>query len=376
MRRFGTWRVALAGLLALGCQEETPEVEAAAPAVTVAVVEARDLVDRIEATGQLVAKAEATLAAEVAGPVTQVRVEEGDAIASGQALLEIDPERRQLELDDARAVAEETRAALKERQREHARAEALGERGAASKARIEGAATAVKLARSRVSAAEARLGLARRSLRDASIKAPFSGVVARRYVSAGEFVAAGQKLFDVVALDPVEVEFHLAEVDSARVSVGDAVEVRVAPHPEEVFTAHVSVVSPTIDPTTRTLRVKAEVANPNGRLRPGLFARADLGVATRAGVPMIPQQAVLQRADGSVVFVLEGRDRVRRVNVQTGTYGDGAVEVASGLEPGMHVVVRGHAELIDGARVSVRNPDGTVAAVGADGVSAEGTAPQ
>ena len=204
-----------------------------------------------------------------------------------------------------------------------------------------------------------RLGLAERSLRDASVTAPFAGLVARRYVSAGEFVAAGQKLFDLVALDPIEVEFHLAEVDSGRVSLGDTVEVRVAPYPEEVFRARATVIAPTLDPRTRTLRVKAELENPGGRLRPGLFARADLGVAVRKSVPMVPQEAVLQRADGAVVFVLEGGDHVRRVNVKTGVYRDRRVEIREGIEAGMRVVVRGHADLIDGAAVTVRNPDGT-----------------
>ncbi|NNL65534.1 MAG: efflux RND transporter periplasmic adaptor subunit, partial [Myxococcales bacterium] len=202
-----------------------------------------------------------------------------------------------------------------------------------------------------------------------SVQAPFAGLVARRHVSAGEFVAPGQALFDVVALDPVEVEFHLAEVDSARVHVGDAVEVRVAPYPDEVFAARVTVIAPTIDPRTRTLRVKAELANPDGRLRPGLFARADLGVATRKGVPMVPQQAVLQRADGAVVFVVDAEQVARRMNVQTGVHRDRQVEIRSGLEPGMRVVVRGHAELIDGSPVSVRQEDGAVAATGAVGAN-------
>jgi len=354
-----------AGCATLACGERDAAPVAGAPPVAVAPVEARDVVDRIEATGELLAEQEATVAAQVSGPITGVAVEEGDRIEPDAVLLEIDPERRRLEAADARARVEEARAALGERSREAARVRALGERGAASRARIDAAETAVELAGSRLEAAEVRLGLAERSLRDASVTAPFAGFVARRHVSAGEYVTAGRELFDLVALDPIEVEFHLAEVDSARVSLGDEVEVRVAPYPEEVFRARTTMIAPTIDPRTRTLRVVAEIANPEGRLRPGLFARADLGVAVRRGVPMVPQESVLQRADGSVVFVLEGSDRVRRVNVETGVHRERLVEVREGLEPGMRVVVRGHTDLIDGAAVSVRNPDGTPAAVAA-----------
>jgi membrane fusion protein (multidrug efflux system) len=295
----------------------------------------------------------------VAGPITSVAVEEGDPVEEGQTLLEIDPERRRLEARDAQARLDQARADLVEREREEGRIRTLGERGVASKARIDAADTASQLARSRLTGAEAQLGLAERSLRDASVKAPFAGLVARRHVSAGEFVQAGQPLFDLVALDPIEVEFHLSEVDSARASLGDEVEVHVAPYPEETFPGRVTVIAPTIDPQTRTLRVKAEIANADGRLRPGLFARAALGVATRQGVAMVPQEAILQRADGAIVYVLEGEDRVRRVNVETGAHHEQLVEVRRGLEPGTRVVVRGHTDLIDGAPVSVRSSEGT-----------------
>ena len=90
------------------------------------------------------------------------------------------------------------------------------------------------------------------------------------------------------------------------------------------------VVSPRIDPATRTLRVKARVENDERKLRPGLFARADLGVAVRESVPMIPEQAVLQRSDGSVVFVVRDGNRAERRQVQLGVFRDGLAEVDRG----------------------------------------------
>ena len=120
------------------------------------------------------------------------------------------------------------------------------------------------------------------------------------------------------------------------------------------------MVSPTIDPKTRTLRVEARVANPDGRLRPGLFARVDLGVALRKNLLMVPEEAVLQRADGEVVFRAGADNRVERVNVETGPHHDGMVVVTSGLAAGELVVTRGQAGLADGVLVSPRNPDGTM----------------
>jgi membrane fusion protein (multidrug efflux system) len=209
-----------------------------------------------------------------------------------------------------------------------------------------------------VKAAQARLGVAERALRDATVTAPFSGVVARRLIDVGEYVRPGQMLLELVALDPIEVEFHLSEADSSRVALGQPVAVTVAPYPDEEFEAKVSMISPTIDPTSRTLRVKAVLANPGVRLRPGLFARADLGVAHREGVPMIPEQAVLQRAEGPVVYVLASGSRVERRRLETGRHRDGDIEVVSGLSPGDWVATRGHTRLLDGAVVDAQDDDG------------------
>jgi membrane fusion protein, multidrug efflux system len=349
---------ACAALWLSGCGSDDAAPAVAAPPVMVAEVEPATLTERIEAAGQLVAVDEASVAAEVGGRVTALRVEEGAAVAKDDVVLEIDRERRVLELASQRAGSAEAREAIERAQRELKRITSLAERNAASQSRLDEAETELRQARARLEAAEAQRGLADRAMRDASVAAPFAGLLARRYVSVGDFVNAGEPLFDLVALDPIEVEFHLAERDSGRVSLGDKVEVHVAPFPNETFLATVHVVSPRIDPATRTLRVKARLDNSAGRLRPGLFARADLGVAERSNVPMLPEEAVLQRSDGAVVFVLRDDGRVERRGIQTGIIRDSRVEAVSGLRVGERVVVRGQSRLVDGLVVDVRDADG------------------
>ena len=348
------------GLLACG-GDGAPEGPVGVP-VTISPVVAMDLEDRIESTGQLVAHDHAEIAAEVAGRVTEILVEEGSAVRGGEAVLAIDPERRTLERESAQARLDEARAQQKEQQREYERVSELREKGVASETRREQAETALKLAGARAAAAEAELGVLDRALRDARVRAPFDGLVARRLVSRGEYVTQGQKLFELVALDPIEVEFFVPEVDSSRVRVGQTVDVRVAPFPDESFDGGVTIVSPTIDPRSRTLRVKAALANPDGRLRPGLFARIDLGVALRPAVPMVLEEAVLRRAEGPIVFRTGDDNRVERVAVETGTHSAGYVEVVKGLAPGDLVVARGGDRLSEGQLVVPRNPDGTLLA--------------
>jgi membrane fusion protein (multidrug efflux system) len=357
------WALVIAALLLgpAGCggDREVEASSAVAPRVMVAPVEGHRVIERIQAAGDLIAKEEATVSAEVGGIVTEILRDEGDAAEEGAVVLEIDPERRELELRSRQAGVERAEAGLREQERETKRIETLGSRDVASQAQRDEAETQLQRARSELAEARAQLGLAERALRDASVRAPFAGLVALRRVSEGEYVSPGQALFDLVALDPIEIEFHVAEVDSARVAIGSEIGVQVAPYPDEVFHAKVSVISPRIDAATRTLRVKGILANPDGRLRPGLFARVDLGVSDRDGVAMIPEDAVLQRADGEVAFRLVDGKRVQRLVLDTGVYQDGYVEVTRGLAIGDLVVVRGHMSLVDGAVVALRNRDGS-----------------
>jgi RND family efflux transporter MFP subunit len=351
----------LVGSLGCGGDPEAQGSSVTLPPVMVAPVEAHHVVEQIQAAGDLIAKEEATVSSEVGGVVTEILLDEGAAVAKGAVVIEIDPERRELELRSGQAGVERAEAGLREQERETRRIETLGSRDVASQAQRDEAQTQLQRARSELAEARAQLGLAERALRDASVRAPFPALIARRHVSQGEFVSPGQKLFDLVALDPIEIEFHVAEVDSARVAIGKEIDVRVAPYPDEVFHANVSFISPRIEPATRTLRVKGILANPDGRLRPGLFARVDLGVSNREGVAMIPEDAVLQRADGSVAFRLVDGNRVQRRVLSTGLYQDGYVEVSDGLAIGDLVVVRGHMSLVDGAVVTLRNRDGSPA---------------
>jgi membrane fusion protein (multidrug efflux system) len=327
-----------------------------APPVATAPVVAVALEERIEASGEIEARYHSFIAAEVSGQITQIVRDEGEPVAAHEAVLAIDPQRRQLELATARARAAQADAGALEARRQTKRIRSLHERNAASQSKLDEAETALLVAKSDAAAQRAQLGVAEQALDDATVCAPFDGVVGQRLVSEGDFVQVGMRLFELVSLDPIQVVFRVAEVDSGRVAVGQKVKVSVAPYPDEVFEATVDVVYPTIDPASRTLRVKATLANPGGRLRPGLFARADLGVRVRPSVPMVPEESVLQRSDGAVVFRVVAGERVERRVVTIGEFRDARIEIRSGLDAGDVVVTRGQTELVDGDVVRVIAP--------------------
>jgi len=350
----------LCAALASGCSRHQAALEAPAHAVVLAPVAVEDVEERVAATGQILAKQRAEVAAQVPGEVTAILVDEGQPVAEGAVVIEIDPERRALDLTRARARLSEAGSGLLDAQRQNARIHALARHQVASKAQLDQADTALDAARSRVQAAQADLGAAERAAADSRVATRFAGVIGRRFVSRGEYVQPAQKLFELVSLDPVEAEFTLPEADASRLRLGLPLDVAVAPYPDQLFHAQVSMISPEIDERTRTLRVKAVLANPDGRLRPGLFARADLGIARRANVVLVPEEAVLQRSDGAVVFrAIEGGKRAQRRIVELGPIRGGRAEIRSGLAAGDVVVVRGQALLADGAPITARNADGS-----------------
>jgi len=353
--------VLLGGFLP-ACKSKPVEEATPAKSVVLVPVSVRDVEEHVAATGQLLAKQRADVAAQVGGEITQILADEGETVAEGTVVVEIDPERRKIDLARARARAAESASALAEAERQNVRVQELAAKDIASRAQQDQARTNLEGARSRLQAAQADLGAAERATADSRVTTRFGGVIGRRFVSRGEFVQPGQKLFELVSLDPVEVEFSLPESDASRLVLGLPLEVTVSPYPGEIFHATVSMISPVVDERTRTLRVKALLPNPDGRLRPGLFARTDLGIAKREDVVLVPEEAVLQRADGAIVFrAVAGATKVERRVVTLGRIKSGEAEIAAGLSPGDSVVVRGHAALIDGAAIVARNPDGTPA---------------
>src|SRR5262249_45789015 len=173
---------AAAAFCACGRDEAAP---AKGTPVTAERVSAHRIVEQIQATGELVAVEEASVAAEVGGRITALRVSEGAPVHAGDVVLEIDRERRELELANENAMVAAARSEIAQQRRELDRIRTLHKSEAASQAQLDAATTRVSAAEAALAAAEAKLGLARLALRNASVAAPFDGLVARRVVSAG-----------------------------------------------------------------------------------------------------------------------------------------------------------------------------------------------
>lgn len=174
-----------------------------------------------------------------------------------------------------------------------------------------------------------------------TITAPASGVVSELDARVGMTVASGAALFRINGLATVWLLADIPENAAARVAPGAAVEARTPALPGTIFKGRVNAILPQVDAATRTLKVRIELANPAGRLVPGMFATVNVTPADSSEVLLVPSEAVIQTGTRSVVMTAQANGKFLPVDVETGAEANGQTEIRSGLALGQQVVVSG-----------------------------------
>jgi Cu(I)/Ag(I) efflux system membrane fusion protein len=195
-----------------------------------------------------------------------------------------------------------------------------------------------------------------------TLRAPVSGVIAELGAREGMTVSAGTTLFRIAGLGTVWVVAEVPEAQAGMLVPGERVEARVPAYPAEVFTGRVSAILPELNPTTRTVRARIEVANPAGNLKPGMYATLTLSPRAKPGL-LVPSEAVIRTGERSVV-ILADAGRFRAADVEVGMESGGEIEVRKGLKAGDKVVVSGQF-LID-SEASLRTTLARLEDVGAE----------
>ena len=306
--------------------------------VAVAPVRTGEVVDRTESVGTVRARNAVTVTAKVTGIVTNIRFEEGQNVAAGDQLVDLEAAALRAELDQARAQYDDARS-------QAARARQLQPGQSIAAQRLETLEAQARQAEGRVRQTAARL-------EEARIAAPFAGRVGLRQVSVGALVQPGTVVTTLDDIAKVRVEFSVPEVFLARVRGGSTVTARSAAFGDRRFTGSVAVIDTRIDTTTRTVRVISEFDNADEALKPGLFMTVELVLATRANALLMPEEAIDPLGDRSFVYVIRD-NRAKRVEVRLGQRLRGEVEVLSGVEAGEPVVVRGIQRLRNDAPVRI-----------------------
>lgn len=319
--------------------------------VVTAEVASRALPRTLKLTGTLIANRESAVAADTAGKVAAVNVERGSRVRAGAVLVAIDQRQARLLADEARTQIESARTRSTLAQSECERGAKLFALGAINQAEYDRRKAQCDDAAISVNVADIRQEIAHKNLSDALVKAPFDGIVADRFVNPGEYVRADTKIATVVQLDPLRLELSVPE--EALSAFGGEAEVRfhVAAFPSEVFTGRVRYLGATVRRSTRDLLVEALVSNPDQRLRPGMFAIADV-VLGELELPVVPQGSLRSEEDSGTQRVFVVKDgRVEERLVQTGPAADGFVPIRAGLTNGERIVLSPPPELRDGVAV-------------------------
>lgn len=224
-------------------------------------------------SGEFVSSQRSEVTARIGGRVKSVRVDEGSVVSRGAALLELETEYLDIDVQQATAEVARAQAALNEAERDAKRKAELVARGSVSEAASQRTTSVFEQAKAGLDAAKARLSLAQTRRNDAVLTAPFSGVVEQRRTNVGERLAEATPAFVIVQLAPLKLRFRVRETDLTLVRKGQSVEAEVDAYPGVKFRGVIAVAGGAIDPATRTFLAEARFDNRDLKLRPGLFAR-------------------------------------------------------------------------------------------------------
>lgn len=313
--------------------------------VETAFVEVRDYSRTFRATGTLSARQRAMLRTTVGGIISDVPVDVGDRVEEGDLLLQIREIDYQLALEQAEADLARADAQREQAEREQDRTRRLYENGTASEQDLDQAITAFNESTAARLQAEASKNRALQNLEDASILAPYDGVVTERLFQPQEFAASGDEAIEILNLELLEANMEIPEKYLGLVEVDSQVLVEFEGD-YEPRTGTVVAISPKVSSETRTFRVRVQVRNDDLALPSGQFISSMIDLSNVADQISIPQNALVRRDGNSYVWLFED-GIAKRTEIREGLQESGWVMVQSGLQEGDEIITEGKNGLID-----------------------------
>jgi membrane fusion protein (multidrug efflux system) len=333
------------GALIASGENETAPVET----VSTAVAAAQRWDRAVESVGSLRAVQGADLSTEESGVVAKIHFENGAEVKEGDLLVELDTDTEQANLRSAEAEADLARTVFE-------RTRMLRANNTVPQSEMDAAESNLRKMTALVEQLKA-------TIRKKQVSAPFSGRLGIREVNLGQFVNNGDKIVSLQSLDPIYIDFLLPQQLIAGLSPGKALEVLTDVYPGQAFAGELTAVNAEIDSVTRNIRLQGTLANPEGALRPGMFARVILTLGEPEEVVAVPSTAVLSAPYGDSVFVVSEKtaeDGAKTLAaeqrfVRTGRSMGDFVSVTEGLKAGETVVTAGVFKLRNGAAIQVNN---------------------
>jgi RND family efflux transporter MFP subunit len=357
--------------------------------VTVVSVETRKVQRTVDSVGTLFPYDESTISAEIDGRVDDIKVDLGDKVTSGQPMVHIaDEEYRYLlaqqeaqlrqamerlglknendKIEDVRAAPgpRQAKADLFDAEQRYKRLKQLVDQGVMSAADLDQAQakfaameaaydTSINVARNLIQTVEqykAQLDLQRKKLRDASVRAPFTGYVKERLVTPGQYVRVNTPLVTLVKIDPIRLRLEVPERMAPWIKEGQVADVLVEAFEGRKFSGKIWRISPTVDQTKRTFVVEALIDNPNALLKAGSYARSRVPTEKMDTIKLVPTRAVSYVYGANKVYVV-ANDVIQAREVKLGDRFGDKVEIVEGVESGDQVATSQLQRLDSGTRV-------------------------
>jgi membrane fusion protein, multidrug efflux system len=312
------------------------------PPVPVVAVEAlaRELVDEVEALGTTRAREAVEITPRIASVITAIRFQEGQLVAAGEVLVELDNAEERANLAEAEATVIDSRAQFR-------RARELLDTRTVSESQVQ-------QLEATMNADEARLRAAQARFEQTLVRAPFAGRVGLRQVSPGSLVSPGTAITTLDDLTRVRLDFTVPESFLGVLEPGLPIRARSVAFQDREFDGHVTTVNTRVDPVTRAVTIRADLPNDDGLLKPGMFLTVRLAGQSRERV-LIPEAALVPEGDRQHVYVVRD-ERAWRTDVVVGRRLRGEVEILEGLRAGDRVIVEGTQKVANGGRVTSAEP--------------------
>lgn len=305
----------------------------------------REFADQIRVLGVARSRRSVNITSNTTELVTRVMFTDGQAVAAGAPLVELQAREEDADLIRARAQLESA-------QRDYDRYRILAERGVAPRVMAETAETALKTAQAALAASEARRG-------DRILRAPFAGVLGLTSVTPGTLISPGAVITTLDDTSGVRVDFPLPERYLGVLPVGAPITATTDAFPGEEFNGRIALLDTRVNEQTRAIIARAEFPNPGNRIRPGMAMRVAVHQGRRQGLA-VPEASVQYEGQGAFVYRIARSETgmtAQRVEVQTGAVEGGYVEIVSGLANNDHIIASGLNRIQPGASVTVENAD-------------------
>jgi len=354
-------RLLCSALLLSACDKKPEEKKPSGPPPTlITATQAKSAAFEVteDTLGSLESVNDPKIGAEVAGRVAKVLAFAGKAVKQGETLAVIDATDLALANQSEQAEVKRLEALLTQQDRLVERQQSLVAKGFLSQNAADDAKAQRDAIAEQLVAARARAGIGRRSVGKTTIAAPHDGVVEAQMIAAGDYVKVGDPLFQLVSNKRLRAHLPFPESAAPRLARGQAVKLTSPTAPGKVFEAKIADIRPTVAESSRALDVIVDLDN-DGTLKAGGTVNASVQIAVKEAALVVPEQSVVLRPAGKVVYAVvveDDRKKVLQRPVRAGAKKGGVIEILGGLKQGETVAVDGAGFLTNGAAVTVKEP--------------------